>query len=448
MIRIESINVRYCARICVVLGVLFSLADARSAAQTVPDQSSPLAEGRRLIEKGEYAKALRQFARVAPSSPEYGKALVGSMIASITLLEPDMALHASAELCRQRPLDAECHKMRGLLLLMLDRNNAQEALVCLEKARALSPDDETLFLNAGCHAYLATPQDGIEVSPKELDAAIRACDQLISRNAKDYRYFFLRGYCLFEKEEFAGALRDLLYAEPMVPKEKKEQYRWFVANVAIHATEGPISQPAGSKEKCLEYLNIAIEKCPYWPRLYYLRGLVRAEHLSDPTGAIVDYTMALELQPRSDTSHLLRARAYLQQLLLREASADIEAAFSLCDKPSALHYLTRAEICLRNGTFAQAISDSTEAIRLETTPTARMYFVRALAWDNVGKTEDANADRTKGMSLLEQQRVPYSSKEELEQWKRLAPTAEQNRRVHFFVLSTTRLADWLRGQLR
>lgn len=196
------------------------------------------------------------------------------------------------------------------------------------------------------------------------------------------------------------------------------------------------------------HLDTAVSNCPYWARLYHLRGMVRAEYLNDPVGGIADYTMAIELQSKSDTSYLLRARAYLQQLMMDEAIADIDAAFSLCETPSDLHYLTRAEIRLRACRFDEALSDSTEALRLETTPSARVYFVRALAWDGIGKNSEASSDRAKGISLLTKRETTPVPKEQLELWKRLAPTAEERRRVQFFVLSPTHLAEWLRGKLK
>ncbi len=434
------------------LALLTSITIARSVGQVVEIQPSSVGEGKFLIENGEYEKSLERFMSVPPSSPEYVRALAGTLISSITLREPQTAMRASEELSRQTPLDGECHKMRGLLLLMLDRNNAKEALVSLEEAHRLMPDEETLFLMAGCHAYIATPQDGASLSAEirapELQLAIRFCNELISSDTKDYRYFFLRGYCLFEQGDFDSALQDLLHAEPLVPNEGREQYRWFIANVALKAIEEPLSTTGGSKEKCLVHLNTAISKCPYWARLYHLRGMVRAEYLNDPVGGIADYTMAIELQSKSDTSYLLRSRAYLQQLMLDKAIGDIDAAFSLCETPSDLHYLTRAEIRLRACRFDEALSDSTEALRLETTPSARAYFVRALAWEGIGKNAEASGDRAKGTSLLTQCETMPVPKEQLEVWKRLAPTAEERRRVQFFVLSPTHLAEWLRGKLK
>ena len=428
-----------------------SFTGARSLAEDETGQLSQVARGRSLLEDHKPAEALRQFLQVAPSSEEYVQSLAGIILANLALREPQGAMAASEELARQAGQDSECQKARGLLVLTLDRQHAKRALAPLQTAYTLTPTDNTLFLLAGCHATMAMPNQQPPLSGEarleQLQFAIQCCNELISRNKEDYRYFLLRGYCLYERGDTDSALADLLQAEPGIPSEDAQQHRQFIAYAALHGAEQIFSPSTGSRDKCLEYLNLAISKCPYWARLYFFRGVIRSEYLDDPRGAISDYSLAIELQPKSDRNYLFRACVYLELLILDKAMDDIETAFELCDTPSELHYLTRAEIALRDRRYEEAVADCTDAIRLQSSESSRVYFVRALAREALRQKEAASTDRAKGMSVLSLQPGTSASPEQLKEWRRLAPTAEKKCNVNFFVFPLGELVGPLRAVL-
>ncbi len=434
-----------------VIVLSLSFTGSRSHAENETGQPSQVARGRSLLEDRKPAEALRQFLQVAPSSEEYVQSLAGIILADLALREPQGAIAASEELARQAGQDSECQKARGLLLLTLDRQHAKRALAPLQTAYTLTPTDNTLFLLAGCHATMAMPNQQPPLSGEarleQLQFAIQCCNELISRNKEDYRYFLLRGYCLYERGDTDSALADLLQAESGMSTEDAQQHRRFIACVALRGAERIFSPSSGSRDKCFEYLNVAISKCPYWARLYFFRGVIRSEYLDDPRGAISDYSMATELEPKSDRNYLFRARVYLEQLILDRAMDDINTAFELCATPSELHYVTRAEIALRDRRYDQAVADCTEAIRLQTSESSRVYFVRALARESLDLKEAALADRAKGMSILLPQPDASASPGQLEEWKRLASTAEEKCNVNFFVFPLGELVGPLRAVL-
>jgi tetratricopeptide (TPR) repeat protein len=411
----------------------------------------PLNEAKLLLNEGRYEEALQRFQSIPHSSPAYRNALVGRAIVNIARHQPEAALPLLDELCQQSPLEADWHKLRAVLLLLLGRSNAESALISLAEAQKLNPqDDEVPYLMAGCHTYSAINSkavpDGKGTPSAHLQKATQLCNAAIVQNGPDYRHLLLRGYCYFSLSAFELSLHDLLQAEPLAPSDMREQHKWFIAYVAFCAFGEVWDSEDGSKELCLKHINLALSRCPYWGRLYFFRGTLLAQYQNDSVGALADYNLAIELQPDLDEAYLLRAGVYLQQLRVEEAMRDIELAFRLCNEPTALHYLTRAEVHLRNLEFQESVKDSTEALRIAP-PTARAHLARAFAWRGLGHDVDATADHAEGIALLEKQRKATVPPETLERWKAFAATAEEEQQVQFFVIPPKLLAASLLEKL-
>lgn len=411
----------------------------------------PLNEAKLLLNEGRYEEALQRFQSIPHSSPAYRRALIGRAICNIVRRQPEAALPLLDELCQQAPLEADWHKLRAVLLLLLGRDNAESALISLAEAQKLNPEDNDVpYLMAGCHTYSALDSkaipDGNGIPSAHLQKATQLCSAAIAQNGPDYRYLLLRGYCYFSLSAFELSLHDLLQAEPLAPSDMREQHKWFIAYVAFCAFGEVWDSEGGSKELCLKHINLALSRCPYWGRLYFFRGTLLAQYQNDSVAALTDYSLAIQLQPDLDEVHLLRAGVYLQQLRVEEAMRDIDLAFRLCNEPTALHYLTRAEVHLRNLEFQESVKDSTEALRIAP-PTARAHLVRALAWRGLGHDADATADHAEGIALLEKQRKATVPPKTLERWKAFAATAEEEQQVQFFVIPPRLLAASLLKKL-
>jgi tetratricopeptide (TPR) repeat protein len=140
---------------------------------------------------------------------------------------------------------------------------------------------------------------------------------------------------------------------------------------------------------------------------YVMRGTAQAQ-LQDSAGAISDYTIALELNPRL-------VLAYNNRGNLRQHLGDWDGAiadFSMVleiDPHSAIACNNRAIVYAHRGLSAEAIADYTQAIELQP-DFASAYNNRGNAYSNLGRYDEAMVDYNRAIEFQPDFAVAYSNR--------------------------------------
>jgi Tfp pilus assembly protein PilF len=125
----------------------------------------------------------------------------------------------------------------------------------------------------------------------------------------------------------------------------------------------------GCPAEAISDFTRAITLEPDWPQPYLDRAQARScESVADNTGALADYDAFLRLEHTCveliTLAHGLRAFAYVELGLYREAISDFDAKFALAPGYAA-DYLTRSRLHKMVGDTVRAAEDHKKAMELE-----------------------------------------------------------------------------------
>jgi tetratricopeptide (TPR) repeat protein len=126
------------------------------------------------------------------------------------------------------------------------------------------------------------------------------------------------------------------------------------------------------------------------------RGAARLD-AGDLSGALADFTRALEIHPRYEEAYNNRGNVRLKTGHPRAAIEDYERAIDL-DSTYAEAYLNRGNARQRTGDLDGAMDDYQQALALGASP-ARVYYNRGLARKRAGDVKGAIADYTRAVEL-------------------------------------------------
>jgi tetratricopeptide (TPR) repeat protein len=157
--------------------------------------------------------------------------------------------------------------------------------------------------------------------------------------------------------------------------------------------------------KAIYYFTKSIELDPN-NSSYYIRRASAKEELKDYSGAIADYSKAIELGPDA-YSYSKRASAKVELEDYSGAIADYSKTIEL--EPDAYYYTLRASAKFNLKDYRGAIEDYSKAILLEP-KTDYYYFDRGNANYNIGDYKGAIADYTKVILLNPKNGEAYLSR--------------------------------------
>ncbi len=129
---------------------------------------------------------------------------------------------------------------------------------------------------------------------------------------------------------------------------------------------------------------------------YYVRGLSRFDK-GDLTGAIADFTQALQTQANYPEAYFYRALAYFDQKELQKSIADYSKAIEL-NAGYVDAYYNRALVLSEMGDKPGAIADYTQVIRLDRS-FAAAYNNRGLALSDLGDQKQAIDDFNEALQI-------------------------------------------------
>ena len=134
-------------------------------------------------------------------------------------------------------------------------------------------------------------------------------------------------------------------------------------------------------------------------KIFYLRG-VSYQKLKRLTPAIADFSNAIWLD---ELPVSLQSRAYIRRGQLRllmsqhkQALKDMNNAVRLA--PTAMSYSARAEALIRLGDSARALKDLDRALSDKGAKRSRVHYIRAQAFEALGRKGDAVANLQKALS--------------------------------------------------
>ncbi|MBN2198962.1 MAG: tetratricopeptide repeat protein [Candidatus Aminicenantes bacterium] len=234
----------------------------------------------------------------------------------------------------------------------------------------------------------------------EAEARIRDCDAALSLNPNQAYAFTIRGLARGSVGDAAAALDDFERALELDPQSTDAHF----GRGAVLTARGKLSEAIRAYDRALElHAGAGPKHAPPPPASKAKIHSGRAwtyEKSKDYTRALDDLNRAIALDPdpgRKERYAQSKARV-LHQLARKElerkdnagAIALLTEAISITPDNTSLRS-ARAEICARNGKWAQAAADYDELIRLE--PDKQTWrFDRGMARFALGRHDDALAD--------------------------------------------------------
>lgn len=165
---------------------------------------------------------------------------------------------------------------------------------------------------------------------------------------------------------------------------------------------GVLHERAGEDELAAADFTEAIRLHPHEAEFFRYRALAYLR-LGDPAAALADAEETVRLAPDDGESRTVRASAYLAAGRFHEAIADCDwvvrsERWSADRRWSGEAYLRRGEALAAMGEWKAAADDLTRSINFAPTWT-NTYLLRADAYEQLGRTRQALADREKAREL-------------------------------------------------
>lgn len=224
------------------------------------------------------------------------------------------------------------------------------------------------------------------VEAGRLALAVELLSQCIALDPQNAAAAFQRGRAYADMGQNASALADLSTALQLNPK-----------NASWWNTRGFFLLTRGSHEAAFADLNEAIALQPEFAEAYNNRGMVQMA-LGRAEEAVEDFAQALKCRP--GYLDALNNRGFVRMRLgqFDEAIADFDAAIAI-DSSAVNPLNNRGLTHFRQENYNAAVADFTEAI-VRRPENPKYYRHRQSAWEQLGHTREADADRQKA-TLLE-----------------------------------------------
>ena len=273
----------------------------------------------------------------------------------------------------------------------------KEAIIACDKSHSLNPDESYPLYLLGC-IYRAEKNYSLSISYFSKAIAI---DKL-------YDYFFARGLCKYELEDYEGAIEDLNYAI-ILENRFKPNYYW----IARCKFELRNFEDAFWELNKAFYLNTTCQSINKWylkeDHLFSLRGEIHYE-LDNYEEAIKDLNKAIEMDSNNDDHFLLRAESKYELDEIEEALDDINKGLKINLKNQYLWNLM-VHLNLKKEDDQNALVNINKAIEIDADE-PWFYETRGICKMNLQKYEDAIADFDMGLAIDSEYKTSINLKEE------------------------------------
>jgi tetratricopeptide (TPR) repeat protein len=232
----------------------------------------------------------------------------------------------------------------------------------------------------------------------------------------DMAYYHM-GLCAIELQNFELALSYLELAAETNPEEPdyyseigKALARLGENMAAIESYEialqldpdhkpsklGLASVKNGGDELLLEELNQLIASSAAVPQTYKQRGFYRMSH-EDPSGAIEDFSIAIQKAPEDPESYFYRAKVHAWLKNWGKAEEDYSYAIDL-ESNNPEFFLARGQARYQSGKIEAALADFILTV-LSDPDHASGHYHKGIAFNKMGKTSEACEEFKASMDL-------------------------------------------------
>lgn len=219
---------------------------------------------------------------------------------------------------------------------------------------------------------------------RDYSGAIQDYTALIELNPTFPYSYRNRGFCYETLGKHTLALLDL---NKFIDKVQDDAF--------AYGTRGWVKYYSQDFTGALADFNMQIELDPK-SEAYYNRGSAKSQ-LGDNIGAISDYTKAIELDPTFSMAYNNRGWSKFEMKSYSEAIKDLNKAIEL-DENNWVAYDSRQETKFAMSDFKGCIEDCNRAIELNP-KSSNSYFVRGRAYFKIGNKKKACEDWSKSGEL-------------------------------------------------
>ena len=365
--------------------------------------------GNQLWRLTRYDEAVQAFDKAIELNPEYVHLAYYGKGLALQYNEAYEAASTSLQLATENQPNFEpAFRAKSEVLYYLNR--LEEALVAIERAIALQPQNANLHGLRGL--FLS---DMKEYS--EAEAAYTKAIKIVPRAA----FFNNRGQFYFEQEKLDLALSDLDRAIKINSElamaynnrgnvySKQERLDLALANYERTVEIDPEYAEAYYNRGRLYYIHRrkldlalanyerAIEINPELAEVYNNRGLIYHER-GQLDLALSDYKRAIEINPEYAQTYLNRGNFYAQQEQLDLALADYKRVIEINPEYAALAYANRGLIYYNQGKLDLALAEYNQAIKLDP-KYASAYVNRGTIYYNQRKLDLALANFDRAIEI-------------------------------------------------
>lgn len=250
--------------------------------------------------------------------------------------------------------------------------------------------------------------------------AIPVLNTLLNVDSTIHEAWFLRGVARYYQNDLVGAGNDFskcLNINPLF--SQAYQYNAMVLQQlgksveSIECIQKAIELRPASAQYLFTYGVILFQQEQYHDALYAFNQVLKIDDripdawvnrgttrlmLSDSSGALTDYSAAINLNPFNANPYLRRGALYAQQSNYPLALQDLNQAIGI-DSTLTQAYFTRALVFYYQKHYSQALSDLNKVLQLEHRNTLAL-FNRAIISYEVGNPESAIDDLTRLSSII------------------------------------------------
>ncbi len=279
-----------------------------------------------------------------------------------------------------------------------------------------------VLLISGCTASRNLSRGIGYMQVKNFDDAILSFNRSIEASPEFSEPYYHRGNAWALKKNYEKALADFSRAIELNPD---------YADAYLGRATVKVEQ--GQDEQAMTDLNRALESDPHLFNAYILRGLLHKKKgdlkaaaddftksvnvkgsdpylgymnrgivykdLGETNRALSDFSRAINRSPRDPSAYILRAEIRLNQKHYDDAIEDSSLALRLFPLATQA-YRIRGDALMAKQDFYLAIWNYGEAIDIDSTD-ASLYSKRAMAWANIGKTDNACQDFKQSCKLAD-----------------------------------------------
>lgn len=258
--------------------------------------------------------------------------------------------------------------------------------VDLRQRPNLSQDQQAEF------CYL---QGASERKQKDFAGAVKSFDKALTFNPKHYKALFSKAFCL-EKLGLVDSAT-AIYSEVV---------RLDPTCAIAFYNRGISFDKAGFPDKALADFNKAISLDSSRPDFYHNRGLVHKK-LRSIDQAISDFTFALRIKSDYWKSLLNRAHCHELNTDRRRAVSDFLNVLQFDpENQVALEHL--AKLYKKGGNLEESLNACSRLVTVS--PTPEVYILRALAYESLGKVNEAVADLNSAIELERDNAASWSER--------------------------------------